>query len=93
MTAIPNLILAGDYLDGAWQVANMQAANYSGRRAANAILEASGSHESPAATTPPYRAPELEPLLRADEDRYRQGLPNEFDVDSLIPSVTQTLGI
>ena len=81
VTAIPNLLLCGDYLNGSWEVANMEAANYNGRRAANAILEAVGSHETPATTPGPYRPPEWEALKRADARRYEQGLPNLFDVD------------
>ena len=78
-TAIPNLMLAGDYVRGAWEVANLEAASYSGRAAANAVLAASGSRESHAIALPSYRPPEWEPLKRIDEDRYRRGQPNLFD--------------
>ena len=81
VTAIPNLMLAGDYLRSPWQVANMETASYNARRAVNAILDAAGSHETPAATIEPYRPPEWEPLKKIDEERWRLGLPNLFDVD------------
>ncbi len=81
VTAIPNLMLAGDYLRSSWQVANMEAASYNARRAVNAILDASGSHESTAATIEPYRPPEWEPFKKIDEERYRLGLPNLLDVE------------
>ena len=78
-TAIPNLFLAGDYLEGDWQVANMEAANFNARRTANAILERSGSHESPSETIAPYRPPEWEAAKRLDEERYKRGKPNLLD--------------
>jgi uncharacterized protein with NAD-binding domain and iron-sulfur cluster len=80
-TAIPNLVLAGDYPAGDWEVTTMDTASYNGRRAANAILERAGSPEQPAMAVPAYRPPEWEPFKRIDEDRYRRGLPNLFDVD------------
>jgi hypothetical protein len=90
-TAIPNLMLAGDYLNGPWEVANMETASYAGRRAANAILDATGSHESPAATTPPYRPPEWEPLKQIDEQRYNAGQPNLFDIDMTLEQLRSKL--
>jgi hypothetical protein len=80
-TAIPNLILAGDYLNGPWEVANMETASYSGRHAANTVLDHSGSRETRAATIAPYRPPEWEPFKRLDKQRYKQGQPNLFDAD------------
>jgi len=57
-TAIPNLVLAGDYLVSEWEVANMETASYNGRRAANAILEKASSKESPAKAIKPYSPPD-----------------------------------
>jgi uncharacterized protein with NAD-binding domain and iron-sulfur cluster len=82
-TAIHNLFLAGDYLNGAWEVANMEAACYEGRRAADAILGRAGSHESGVNPIGPYRPPEWEPLKLVDEDRWKRGQPNLFDVADL----------
>ncbi|HVF77662.1 MAG TPA: FAD-dependent oxidoreductase [Solirubrobacteraceae bacterium] len=80
-TDIPNLFLSGDYLDGPWEIANMEAACRNGRRAANAILEDSSSIETPAATAGIYQPPEWQQLRRIDEDRYQRGQPNLFDAD------------
>ncbi len=79
-TRIPNLALTGDYLDGDWEVANMEAANYNGRRAANVVLERARSREAPCSVTDTYRPPEWEPAKKIDEDRYRRGLPNVLDL-------------
>jgi uncharacterized protein with NAD-binding domain and iron-sulfur cluster len=75
-TAIANLILAGDYVRGHWEVANMEIANESGRRACNAILERAGSNETPADVFGLYHPPEWEPLKRIDRRRYRAGRDN-----------------
>src|SRR3954471_801031 len=47
-TAIPNLMLAADYVKVGIDTATMEGANEAGRRAANAILDRSGSPRSPA---------------------------------------------
>ena len=91
-TAIANLALAGDYLNGPWEVANMETACYSGRRAANVVLAESGSNAAPAATIAPYRPPEWEPFKRIDEDRYNRGQPNLFDVDATVTQLSSLLG-
>jgi uncharacterized protein with NAD-binding domain and iron-sulfur cluster len=56
-TAIPNLVLAGDYLMSDWEVGNMEAASYNARRAVNAILERAGSREAPARAISAYPRP------------------------------------
>jgi len=78
--AIPNLMLAGDYLRVDSLVGTMEAAN-DGRLAANAVLEKAGSRESPATVFPHLRPPEWEPFKRIDEDRWRRGQPNLFDAE------------
>jgi hypothetical protein len=80
-TAIPNLLLAGDYLKSEWEVANMETACFNGRRAANAILGQSGSSEAPAKTIGTYRPPEWEPFKQIDALRYADGQPNLLDVE------------
>lgn len=85
-TAIPNLLLAGDYLDGDWLVGTMEAANETAKRAANAILERSGSRQPPAPVIPHYRLPEWEPFRRVDEDRYRRREANLFDGEGTAPT-------
>lgn len=91
-TAIPNLLLAGDHVRGPFEVTNMEAANYSGRRAANAVLQRAGSREPAAVTIGPYRPPEWEPLKAIDEARFRAGLPNQFDIPLLGLLTTPLLG-
>jgi uncharacterized protein with NAD-binding domain and iron-sulfur cluster len=80
-TAIPNLVLAGDYLRSEWEVGNMETASFNARRAANAILERSGSRETPARAIGSYRPPEWEPLKRIDAQRYARGQRNLLDID------------
>src|SRR5215210_4322551 len=46
-TAIPNLFLAGDYVQTDVDLATMEGANEAGRAAVNALLEASGSKAEP----------------------------------------------
>src|SRR5436309_13859968 len=91
-TAIRNLALCGDYLDGEWEVANMEAACFNGRRAANVVLERSRSRERPADVLLPYRPPEWEPLRRIDADRFSRGQANLFDADLSADRLTTLLG-
>jgi hypothetical protein len=91
-TGLRNLTLCGDYLNGEWEVTNMEAASFNGRRAANAVLDESRSREEPSRTILPYRPPEWEPLRKVDEDRYRRGQPNMFDADLSLDEVKQLLG-
>jgi hypothetical protein len=85
------MVLAGDYLNGLWEVANMEAACYEGRRAAEVVLSHAGSHGPPVHAIPPYRPPEWEPLKRIDEDRYRRGQPNIFDTDMTVEELKAQL--
>jgi len=80
-TAVPNLMLTGDYLEGDWEVANMESANYNSRRMVNASLERAGSSMPACKVTASYRPPEWEPFKRIDEQRYRSGQPNLFYAD------------
>lgn len=82
-TAIGNLMLAGDYPRGPAEMANMEAANASGRSAANAILERSASRESPARVYGLYHPPEWELLKSIDARRYARGQPNLLDLPRL----------
>jgi hypothetical protein len=90
-TAIDNLVLAGDYVDGEWEIGIMEAANYARRRAANAILDRAGSRESLARATGPYRPPELESVWAIDADRYRRGEPNLLDADLALDELRSIL--
>lgn len=79
-TAIPNFFLAGDYVRTDVDLATMEGANESARRAVNALLDADGSTAERCRIWPLFRPPELEPLKRVDELRYQLGLPNTFDL-------------
>lgn len=79
-TKIPNLFLAGDYVRTDIDLATMEGANESGRKAANAILASAGSTATPATTFTLWRNPLLAPLQAVDAVLYRLGLPNALDV-------------
>ncbi|MBC2879496.1 MULTISPECIES: hydroxysqualene dehydroxylase [Streptomyces] len=79
-TAVPNFFLAGDYVATDVDLATMEGANESARRAVNALLEADGSPAPPCRVWPLYRPPELEPFHRQDRARYEAGRPNVFDL-------------
>nr|WSX75166.1 FAD-dependent oxidoreductase [Streptomyces sp. NBC_00899] len=79
-TAVPNFFLAGDYVHTDVDLATMEGANESARRAVNALLDADGSGAERCHVWELFRPPEMEPLKRVDELRYRLGLPNTFDL-------------
>ncbi|MFJ5839915.1 FAD-dependent oxidoreductase [Streptomyces shenzhenensis] len=79
-TAVPNFFLAGDYVRTDVDLATMEGANESARRAVNALLDADNSDAERCRLRELFRPPELEPLKRLDEVRYRLGLPNTFDL-------------
>ncbi|MGW4729915.1 hydroxysqualene dehydroxylase [Streptomyces shenzhenensis] len=79
-TAVPNFFLAGDYVRTDVDLATMEGANESARRAVNALLDADNSDAERCRLWELFRPPELEPLKRLDEARYRLGLPNTFDL-------------
>ncbi|MFH9677641.1 FAD-dependent oxidoreductase [Streptomyces sp. NPDC017405] len=79
-TAVPNFFLAGDYVRTDVDLATMEGANESARRAVNALLDRDGSDAGRCRVWELYRPEELEPLKRVDEVRYRLGLPNTFDL-------------
>ncbi|MFE4412213.1 FAD-dependent oxidoreductase [Streptomyces sp. NPDC056821] len=79
-TAVPNLFLAGDYVRTDVDLATMEGANESARRAVNALLDQDGSNAERCRIWELYRPQELEPLKRIDKIRYRLGLPNTFDL-------------
>ncbi|MFF2508859.1 FAD-dependent oxidoreductase [Streptomyces sp. NPDC058067] len=79
-TAVPNFFLAGDYVRTDVDLATMEGANESARRAVNALLDQDNSGAERCEIWELYRPPELEPLKRVDEARFRLGLPNTFDL-------------
>ncbi|MGI8330132.1 FAD-dependent oxidoreductase [Actinomadura scrupuli] len=81
-SAIPNLFLAGDYVQTNTDLATMEGANESGRAAVNALLDAADSAAEPVAMWTLYQPPALEGLKKTDARRYRNGQRNLFDVDT-----------
>ncbi|HEY3190032.1 MAG TPA: FAD-dependent oxidoreductase, partial [Solirubrobacteraceae bacterium] len=78
-TAIPNLLLASDYVRTEVDLATMEGANESARRAVNALLERSGSRARPATVFELYRPTEYEEARRTDAERFRHGLPHAME--------------
>ncbi|MGH3735038.1 MAG: FAD-dependent oxidoreductase [Micromonosporaceae bacterium] len=78
-TRIPNLFLAGDYVQTDVDLATMESANESGRAAVNALLAAAGSGAPPVQMFRLYDPPEFEAAKLADEQAYAAGLPNALD--------------
>ena len=79
-TGIPNLFVAGDYVQTNTDLATMESANESARAAANALLAAADSPAAPAETWKLYQPPELDALKKLDAQRYKAGRPHLFDV-------------
>jgi uncharacterized protein with NAD-binding domain and iron-sulfur cluster len=78
-TKVPNLFLAGDYVQTNIDLATMEGANESGRAAVNALLDASGSRAARVQMFTLYDPPEFEALKAADAELYRAGQPNALD--------------
>ncbi|RNL62194.1 FAD-dependent oxidoreductase [Nocardioides marmoriginsengisoli] len=79
-TKIPNFFLSGDFCQTGIDLATMEGANESGRRAANAILAATGSNAAPAKTFKLWENPSLKLLKQTDAALYKAGLPNALDL-------------
>ena len=79
-TKVPNLFLAGDYVQTNVDLATMEGANESGRAAVNALLDASGSKAQRVTMYSLYVPPEFEAAKRADAELYRRGQPNALDL-------------
>ncbi|MFF4837905.1 hypothetical protein [Streptomyces sp. NPDC001315] len=77
---MPNFFLVGDHVRTDVDLATMEGAHESARRAVNALLEADNSGAVRCEVLELYRPPETEPLKRVDEVRYRLGLSNTFDL-------------
>ncbi|MDQ3728453.1 MAG: FAD-dependent oxidoreductase [Actinomycetota bacterium] len=78
-SAIPNLLLASDYVRVSVDVACMEGANEAARRAVNILLDRAGSTAERCAVHELFQPPELEPLKAVDEQLFNQGLPNALD--------------
>lgn len=78
-TEIPNLLLAGDYVQTDIDLATMEGANESGREAVNEILRRSGSKAEPVTKYRLYDPPEFEAAKRVDAELWKAGRPNALD--------------
>jgi uncharacterized protein with NAD-binding domain and iron-sulfur cluster len=78
-TALPNLVLAADYVRTHTDLATMEGANEAARRAVNAILDRAGSPARRCDVWALRRPALLAPLVRLDARRHAGGLPHLFD--------------
>jgi len=79
-TAVPNLVLASDYVRTHTDLATMEGACEAGRRAANAILDRDGSPAARSAIWPLEEPAEFEPWKRIDAALYAAGAPHLFEI-------------
>jgi uncharacterized protein with NAD-binding domain and iron-sulfur cluster len=79
-TEIPNLFLAGDYVQTDIDLATMEGANESGRAAVNALLDEAGSKAERVQMFKLYDPPEFEALKAVDKSLYESGQPNAIDI-------------
>ena len=79
-TKVPNLFLAGDYVQTDIDLATMEGANESGRAAVNALLDTVDSSAERVPMYTLYRPPEFEAAKQADAELYKAGRPNALDV-------------
>jgi uncharacterized protein with NAD-binding domain and iron-sulfur cluster len=74
-TAIPNFVLASDYVRTYTDLATMEGANEAARRAVNAILDRSGSDRPRCQIWNLHEPDALAPFRAYDRARYQAGLP------------------
>jgi uncharacterized protein with NAD-binding domain and iron-sulfur cluster len=78
-TRIPNLFLAGDYVQTNIDLATMESANESARAAVNALLDVAGSRAARVPMFRLHRPEEFEAARRDDQQRWASGQPNRYD--------------
>ncbi|MBI5104630.1 MAG: FAD-dependent oxidoreductase [Solirubrobacterales bacterium] len=78
-TRVPNLYLAGDYVQTDIDLATMEGANESGRAAVNALLQDARSQADAVPMYKLYDPPEFEAAKRVDAELFRAGQPNALD--------------
>lgn len=76
-TRIPNLFIAGDWIQTNANVVSMEAANQAGRIVAQSVLDAAG-YGAPVARFDYYVPDELAPVKRFDAELFRSGRPTIF---------------
>jgi uncharacterized protein with NAD-binding domain and iron-sulfur cluster len=79
-TKIPNLFVAGDYVQTDIDLATMEGGNESGRAAVGALLHSAGSSAEPPRMYKLYEPPEFAALKEVDKQRWQAGQPNALDI-------------
>ncbi len=79
-TAIPNLVLAADYIRTYTDLASMEGANEAARRAVNTILARSASTAGQVPTWPLTEPERFTPWKKLDERLYQHGKPHLFEL-------------
>jgi len=79
-TAIPNLVLAADYVRTYTDLASMEGANEAARRAVNTILLRSASTAGPVQTWPLTEPAHFDAWKKLDERLYQHGKPHLFEI-------------
>jgi len=79
-TAIPNLVLAGDYVRTYTDLASMEGANEAARRAVNVILQRAASAADQVQTWPLTEPDQFAPWKKLDEKLYQQGHRHLFEL-------------
>ena len=79
-TAIPNLVLAADYVRTYTDLASMEGANEAARRAVNTILLRSASTAAPVRTWPLTEPDRFTSWKHLDERLYQHGRPHLFEI-------------
>jgi uncharacterized protein with NAD-binding domain and iron-sulfur cluster len=79
-TAVPNLVLASDYVRTYTNIASMEGANEAARRAVNAILDHAGSTAARAQLWPMVEPARFDRAKRLDAWLYRHGKRHVFEL-------------
>ena len=82
-SGLENFFLASDYVRTYTDVATMEAANESGRRACNAILDAMKLTDQRAEVWPLHQPWYVRTWQWLDQQRYNRGLPNLFSTPAM----------
>lgn len=75
-TAVPNLFVAGDWIQTNANVVSMEGANQAGRIVAQAILDSAGSGAADVVRYDYFVPPQIAPLQQLDAQRFAAGQPN-----------------
>ena len=90
-TRIPNLLLASDYVRTYTNLATMEAANEAARRAVNAILDETGSKETPCEVWELHEPFWLKPWRWWDREQYRAGRPWQAELPGFVDAMARSL--